>query len=301
MAQYSAGTALAIGLVGFVWLRRSLRRELKPLGDISSAVRVFDPLQQDSALPPVTRAELVPMHQAITNLGAGLAQHIGNERLFSAHAAHAMRTPRAGLDTQLAVSLRECTPELYPRLTRARAAATRLRRVVSALLAHFRSGIVPCLQTVSVDELIAHLTFDGLSIGATGATEIFGDPDLIAAALMNLLENAVKNHASHVTIDVARTAEHTVITVRDNGGGMHAERLAELQAAIDSQRYDDCTGLGLMLADIVARAHQGRLTLHPDPYGFSVALQIANAPDGATMPPGSHSQSGGSSHGLRPL
>ena len=80
------------------------------------------------------------MHDAISALGERLARRVANERAFSAHAAHALRTPLAGIDTQLAVAQREAPASLQPRLARVREAAGRLTRVVSALLALFRSG-----------------------------------------------------------------------------------------------------------------------------------------------------------------
>ena len=44
---------------------------------------------------------------------------------------------------------------------------------------------------------------------------------------------------------------------------MAPARREALQAALDSQRYEDHTGLGLMLADMVARAHGGGVRLPP--------------------------------------
>ena len=76
-----------------------------------------------------------------TQLAAQLARRVAHERAFTAHAAHALRTPLAGIDAQLAVALREAPPALQPRLQRVRAAAGRLQRVVAALLALFRSGV----------------------------------------------------------------------------------------------------------------------------------------------------------------
>jgi len=67
----SLGTALLVGLVTSVWLRRRVRRELDPLLLMSDAVRRHDPLQGDE-LPPATRDELVPMREAVMALGQRL-------------------------------------------------------------------------------------------------------------------------------------------------------------------------------------------------------------------------------------
>ena len=279
-AQYTAEVALVIGLVCVFWLRRQLKHELRPVAQLSDAVRNFDPLDTRSQLPPVTRAELEPMHHAISALSARLIQRISNERAFSAHAAHALRTPLAGLDAQLAVALRESPPELRTRLLRARSAANRLQRVVTALLALFRSGAEPELQDLSTKDLVAHLTFEGLSISVEGIEWIHADADLIAAALMNLLDNAARHHASHVDITV-REEDGIVLRVSDNGSGIPEEKRRGLQAALSTQTYAGQTGLGLMLADMVARAHGGTLKLGDAVPGCTVELHL---PHGTTPP-----------------
>jgi hypothetical protein len=67
----SLGTALLVGLVTSVWLRRRVRRELDPLLLMIDAVRRHDPLQGDE-MPPATRDELVPMREAVMALGQRL-------------------------------------------------------------------------------------------------------------------------------------------------------------------------------------------------------------------------------------
>src|SRR3989344_922472 len=53
------------------------------------------------------RQELHPIEQAIGDLGHRLAQRIISERAFTSHAAHALRTPVAGIDVQLALAIKE--------------------------------------------------------------------------------------------------------------------------------------------------------------------------------------------------
>jgi signal transduction histidine kinase len=53
------------------------------------------------------------------------------------------------------------------------------------------------------------------------------------------------------------------------------KRLSQLQAAIAAQAYEGNTGLGLMLADLIARAHGGKLLLLAVERGFAVELQLA--------------------------
>src|SRR6185295_5326482 len=113
---------------GHWWLRRRVARELEPLQRLSQRLEGHEPLDGLATLGPAERRELAPVHAAIDALGARLARRVAHERAFTAHAAHALRTPLAGIDAQLAVALREAPPALAPRLQRVRAAAGRLQR-----------------------------------------------------------------------------------------------------------------------------------------------------------------------------
>ena len=51
-----------------------------------------------------------------------------------------------------------------------------------------------------------------------------------------------------------------------------------MNAALETQAYEGRMGLGLMLTDLVARAHGGSLWLPPATSGFSVALSLGHPP-----------------------
>jgi signal transduction histidine kinase len=91
--------SLALGMVGHVWLRLRVRHELLPLRRLSLALQRWrlGPGDATQALGQPERQELQPVHDALEALAARLATRIANEQAFSAHAAHALRTPLAGL------------------------------------------------------------------------------------------------------------------------------------------------------------------------------------------------------------
>ena len=104
------------------------------------------------------------------------------------------------------------------------------------------------------------------------------DPDLLAAALGNLLDNAQRHGAGRVWIEPVPGGG---LRLRDDGPGIDPARRERLQSALDRQAYEDGPGLGLMLADRVARAHRGRLDLPPSDRGFVVEISL---PDRAAAP-----------------
>ena len=270
--------ALAMGLLGHLWLRSRVRRELEPLQTLSDRLQRLDfdaaVDSGDRRLGPAERRELQPVHQAMDALMARLAARMATERAFSAHAAHALRTPLAGIDAQLAVALRECPPALGPRLQRVRDAAARLQGVVAALLGLFRTGSPPARAPVDVARLLARLPVAGLQVQVDSDATVLADADLLTAALLNLLDNALRHGAHRV---VVRATAAGTLRLDDDGPGVPPQRRQQLQRALDAQAYDGVTGLGLMLADRVARAHGGRLWLPAADRGFAVEIDLAPA------------------------
>lgn len=276
----AALATLAIALLSHLWLRLRVTGELAPLQRLSARLRTHDLLAPGATLGAAERAELQPVHQAVDQLAAQLVRRLAQERTFSAHAAHALRTPLAGIDAQLAVALREAPDTLKPRLQRVRAAATRLQRVVAALLTLFRSDVQPQPETLRLDALLARLPVEGLTVTVDPEAEVTADPDLLAAALLNLLDNAVRHGAHRLQV---RLAAPGVVELADDGPGVAPERLAALRQSLAGGEPAAASGLGLALAQLVARAHGGLLELpeghdHPDhphrPRGFVVRLNL---------------------------
>jgi len=254
-----------------LWLRLRIRRELQPLRDLSERLAHYDPMQRDATLGAADRVELQPVHAAIDALAGRLTRRVAHERAFTSHAAHALRTPLAGIDAQLAVALREAEASHRPRLQRVRTAAERLQRVVAALLAMFRSGAEVQRNRIDVGALAARLPIEGLTMETRGTTPLDADADLLTAAVLNLLDNAQRHGARSVTFS---TPAANVLRVHDDGPGVDQARRRELSAAIEAQDYAGRTGLGLMLADLVARAHGGGLSLPESASGFVVELDL---------------------------
>ena len=276
VALSAALASLAIGLLGLLWLRARVRFELLPLQRLSERLALHDPVASGAAIGVAERAELVPVHAAIDHLSRNLARRLAHERAFSAHAAHALRTPLAGIEAQLAVALRESAPPVQERLRRVREASSRLQRVVRSLLDLFRAGEQARWREVDVAALLAHLPVEGLQVVCEGSTRLQADPDLLAAALANLLDNAQRHGAGRVVVSQPSAG---VLRLQDDGPGLPAEQLDALRVALRAQNYDERMGLGLMLADLVARAHGGALALPAVSNGFVVELALGIPPN----------------------
>lgn len=273
---YTLVAALSMGLLSALLMNWRIRQELRPLAALGHGVQHYDPLRPDTAPTATPRQELLPIEHAIGDLGHRLAQRIISERAFTAHAAHALRTPVAGIDVQLALAVQEAPASIRPRLVRARDAAGRLGRVMQALLVMFRSGLEPQRQAVDLRQIMDALAFHDMAISLRQTAPVTADPDLLAAALLNLLDNSHRFHAHQVTITALQEGKDTVLRVQDDGVGCSPQTQARLQQSLQQQAYGEGSamgGLGLVLADLVARAHGGHAALPDSAMGFTVELR----------------------------
>ncbi|MEW5701791.1 MAG: PAS domain-containing sensor histidine kinase [Candidatus Zixiibacteriota bacterium] len=101
---------------------------------------------------------------------------------------------------------------------------------------------------------------------ATG--EFQGDPQMIRSLLVNLIENAFdacridkKKPEHHVAIGLEEDPETVRFTVTDNGIGMDRETREKAFSLFFSSKGAGGTGLGLFIANKIAQAHGGKVTL----------------------------------------
>ena len=111
------------------------------------------------------------------------------------------------------------------------------------------------------------------------ATPLFGHRQLLAQALSNLIENALRYGASGGEIDVRVTpGERRIrIEVADRGPGIPQDRMEEALrrfGRLDSSRSDEGAGLGLALAQSIAHLHEGELHLEDNRPGLLTVLDL---------------------------
>ena len=114
----------------------------------------------------------------------------------------------------------------------------------------------------------------------TGALPVSGDPILLAQALSNLIDNALKYAPEHGAIDVAvrrRADAAAEIAVTDNGPGIDDSEKAKVVERFyrgDASRGTPGVGLGLSLVQAVAKLHGSTLELSDRDPGLRVVLVL---------------------------
>jgi signal transduction histidine kinase len=291
-AAQVVGIVLLLGIAAAVVLGWRIRVELQPVEELARDVGSVDPtMAATPMLPRSPRRELEPVYAALTALLHRLSQQLRSEHAFASHAAHSLRTPLAGLSAQLELAHLQASGELKPRLALALDAARRLNGVVAGLLAMARTHGPIAWQQFDARELgkVALGRRIASDVSALEmAAPLHGNLDLLATAVINLVDNAARHGASKVWIQSLPSAQVQQLRVTDDGPGASPERLAALRRALRSfneqGEINPAIGLGLTLATAVARAHGGQVSVDcadSGAPGFCVQIAWPHTPDAA--------------------
>lgn len=109
--------------------------------------------------------------------------------------------------------------------------------------------------------------------------QVNGDRELLAQAMVNLLENAQRHTPRGAIVRMSATSAGATVfmQVADNGPGVpksDLERVTKRFARLESSRNTPGHGLGLSLVTAVAKLHGGRLELRQLGQGLSATIQI---------------------------
>jgi signal transduction histidine kinase len=227
-----------------------------------------------------------------------LVESIDGIRHASNAIAHDLRTPLAALRARLEAVLINALPadEVIGEVEAALGDVDGVIDIFNALirLAEIdagvrRSGFVALdLGAVAGEAAefyrpMAELRGIDLQVAIAPLPMTMGDPQLLAQAIGNLLDNAIKFSPAGSTVQV--TASHAggdgdgmAIAVRDHGPGIaDADKPKVVQRFYrgDRSRATPGAGLGLALVAAVARLHGGRLELRDNVPGLAATLHVA--------------------------
>ncbi|MBX9334789.1 two-component system sensor histidine kinase PmrB, partial [Serratia marcescens] len=218
--------------------------------------------------------EMVAVTNALNQLFSRLDNTIQQERLFTADAAHELRTPLAGIRLHLELMEKQGVKGSQALIAR----IDQLMHTVEQLLMLSRAGqdfasghyqhfdwVADVIQPLQEElgEMTAQRaqTLDW-QLPATAAVN--GDPVLLRLLLRNLVENAHRYGPEGGAIQVRLTPQDSgyLLQVIDDGPGIKEEMVGELTQAFRrmDQRYGG-SGLGLNIVIRIVQLHQGRLTL----------------------------------------
>ncbi|WP_143043597.1 sensor histidine kinase [Nonomuraea jiangxiensis] len=303
----AAAIVLLTGLVagGNWWLAGRTLRPVAAIRERMSEITVRD-LSLRVPTPP-GRTEYTLLIGTINQTLARLEETVREQRRFAATTSHELRTPIAGLRTNLEEAL------LYPddvdprsAIRAALSTTERLELIVDDLLvlARLRAGEPAVRERIDLGALVREeaATRSGqvrMHVRAAPDVRVLGSRIQLIRVLDNLLANA-RRHADHeVEVTAERAGGLAVVTVTDDGDGIAAadrERVFERFVRLEDgrRREQGGSGLGLTISRDIAHAHNGTLRIEDSPRGARFVLRlpavydVQQAPDGTRPPPAAH-------------
>jgi signal transduction histidine kinase len=215
-------------------------------------------------------------------------------RLLTDSLAHDLRSPVSRLRSAAFAAAEAGDPceqeELLGSVIRQ---ADSLMRILTTVLENSRSEALTGRKQFAwfdVGELAAELTemYDPLAEERGAAlvydrpawpVPLFGHRQLLAQAISNLIENAIRYGASggDIRVRVEPSQRNIRIEITDRGPGIPPEKRDEARrrfGRLDTSRSDEGAGLGLALAESIAHLHNGQLMLEDNRPGLLTLLVL---------------------------
>src|SRR5260221_7208389 len=279
-------------LVGLI-IRRALMSRVDSIRQTVSAIIHGDLKHR---LPThLNDDELNTLSRTINGLLDQIELLVHGVRNVSNSIAHDLRTPLAELRSRLEelALIRPPPEQAFAEIDGAVADVDRVIRIFDALLRLAeidaglrRSGFVAldvadlAANAVEFYEPAAELKNIDLKVRSSGPLLVSGDPVLLAQALSNLIDNALKyapvNCASEVAV-LTRGEGIAQVSVTDNGPGIADSEKCKVVERFyrgDASRGTPGVGLGLSLAQAVAKLHGNALELSDRNPGLRVAITL---------------------------
>ena len=295
---YGLAAAVAVllgaGVLGGLMIRRAVLQRVHGLRHTVQAIVQGDlshrlPIEHSSD-------ELNTLSRTINGMLDQIEQLVHGVRDVSNAIAHDLRTPLAELRSRLEeLSLtRPDSEEAFAEVDAAVADVDRVIRIFNALLrlaeidtGMRRSGFVHvnaselAKQAVDFYQPAAEIKGVALVFRSHEPVTVSGDPVLLAQAIGNLIDNALKytSDSGAIAVEVQRRADGSVeVTVADNGPGIPEDEKPKVPGRFyrgDSSRGTPGVGLGLSLVASVAKVHAGALELNDNHPGLKAQMVIA--------------------------
>jgi signal transduction histidine kinase len=288
-----AGSSVIVLIFGALvgWqIRRVLLSEIHDINQTAFAIVAGDLSRR---LPTHGgKNELDELAQTVNRMLDQIEQLVHGVRDVSNAIAHDLRTPLAELRSRLEelTVIRPGTEETFAGIETAVDDVDRVIGIFNALLrlaeidtGARRSGFVQvdlskiASEAAEFYQPIAELKGIAFSFTSPGILTVAGDPLLLAQAIGNLIDNALKyaQEKGAIIVRAQRSYDAIMVSVSDDGPGIpdnEKSKVIERFYRGDASRGTPGVGLGLSLVAAVAKLHGGSLELSDNRPGLRATL-----------------------------
>ena len=262
--------SMLLALLGAWWLQRHINR---PLVQVVGAAQQLAQGQSPATLPDDGPEEIATVARSFNQMVQSLAAADHERALMLAGVSHDLRTPL----TKLRLGVEIAGPQVDAPLAASMARSIdEMDGIVGQFLQFARSGDAEAPTTASLNDLaqaVAEAQADHgralvLELGALPHVPV--RPQALRRALDNLVENAWRHGAPPVVLRTGADATQVWLEVQDQGPGITAEEIDRMRQPFargggTARAGAPGAGLGLAIAERVARAQGGALELHSAP------------------------------------
>lgn len=291
---YALAIALVLGLGGGLLMSRNFLRRVDA---ITAASRTIMEGNMAGRMPVSGSGdELDRLATALNQMLDQIERLMAGMKEVSSNVAHDLKTPLTRIKAMVEAALRSDDPVQYRfALEKTVDESDRLLQTFNALLSiaraeagQARSGLEPIDASLIISDVVelyepmVEEQGGNLSMTAAGGLQVRADRQLLAQAISNLIDNALKYGARDgepPDIDVSGVTEgdKVVISVGDHGEGIALEdrgRVTDRFVRLDSSRSRPGNGLGLSLVSGVMKLHGGVLMLDDNRPGLLAKLVL---------------------------
>jgi signal transduction histidine kinase len=292
---FALGFTVLLGLVGGLLMSRNFLHRIDSITAASRSIMAGDLSQR----VPVSGSgdELDQLSVSLNQMLDQIERLMAGMKEISSNVAHDLRTPLTRLRSRVEAALRTGEPAAQKAaLEKTIEEADSLLATFNALLSIARTEagqVLEALKPVDLRELVTDLAElfapmaeelgGSLELSASDTVMVKADRQLLAQALSNLLDNALKygvapgRNSPEIALSLKHSADEAIIAVADRGPGIPDKdrgRVTERFVRLDRARTLPGSGLGLSLAQAIARLHNGKLLLKDNAPGLLVELVL---------------------------
>lgn len=287
------GLAVAVLALLSLLLSRYLTRPLGDLGAAAQSLAKGEFNAQSLQKTIARRDELGDLARRFESMAEQVQSLLDSQQQLLRDVSHELRSPLTRLRVGLALGSQQNLPKEDPLWQRLDRECDRLDQLIDGILTLSRLDTrrEPASE-FALDPLISDVVEDArfsasdLAIDLNGETgvKLLGWPDQLAAAIDNLLRNAVRFSPAHgqIRVTLRRSAGQALIRIDDQGPGVADEwldRLSEPFLRVPGQSADSGYGLGLTIARRAIARHGGHLSFSRSPEGgLRVDIDLPTAP-----------------------
>ena len=251
----------------------------RPLRELSATVERIGRGETPPPLPEHGPSEIVNLNRGVNRMAANLAQLEQDRALLLAGVSHDLRTPLARLRLGIEMEARDDA-------TRAGMVddIEEMNRIIGQFLEFARTDEDTAREPRDPNVIVAASVDRYMRTGrdvrfVPGALPVVPlRPTALSRLVANLIDNAIAYGAPPVEVTTRAESGRVVLDIADRGPGIapgEAERLKQPFTRASAARTDASgvagAGLGLAIADRIARLHGGTFELLPRDGGGTVA------------------------------